>query len=97
MKTIQTHALFYVELSPDEIGIYPKNGINSVYPIWLGKNRAIMRDAIKAFEKDPPQTFIECIELVSRLGLEGMGSHNKAIPELFMDKEESLDDTKIFW
>lgn len=56
-----------------------------------------MRDAIKAFEKEPPQTFIECIELVSRLGLEGMGSHVKTIPELFVDKEESLDDTKIFW
>lgn len=97
MKTIQTHALFYVELSPEEIRICPKHGISSVYPIWLGKNRAIMRDAIKTFEKEPPQTFIECIEMVSRLGLEGMGSHVETIPELFIDTEESLDDMKIFW
>ena len=50
MKIIQAHPTFYVELSPEEIFICPKQGICSSYPIWLGKNRAIMRDVISYFE-----------------------------------------------
>lgn len=97
MKTIQTHASFYVELSPDEIRVVPKTGIISVYPIWLGKNRAIMRDAINAFKKNPPQTPIECLELTSHLGLEGMGGHGERIDELFVESEKSIDKPQIFW
>ena len=97
MKIIQTHTMFYVELSLEEIRICPKKGVASVYPIWLGKNRAIMRNAIKAFEKDPPQTLIDCLSLIGRLGLEGMSSSKKIIPELFTEKEQSLDKTQTFW
>lgn len=96
MKTIQTHASFYVELSPDEIRVCPKHGVISVYPIWLGKNRAIMRDALNAFKKNPPKTHLECIELTSRLGLAGMGGHGDKIEELFVE-EKNVDKNQIFW
>lgn len=97
MKTIQTHAKFYVELSPDEIRVCPKYGYCSTYPIWLGKNRAVMREALAYFAKNPPQTWLECIELLSRLGLNGMSSRQKSIPELFVDPKEDLDNDKVFW
>ena len=97
MKTIQSHESFYVELSPEEIRICPKHWEVTVFPVWLGKNRAIMRDAISYFEKNPPQTFVECIEATSRLGLVGMGSHAKKIPELFTEIDNSLDDVRVFW
>lgn len=97
MKTIQTHTNFYIEMSPEEILICPKFGLCTTYPIWLGKNRAIMRNAIALFEKDPPRTFVESIGLAGRLGLIGMSSSHDVIPELFVEEEEDLDNNRIFW
>lgn len=97
MKIIQAHPTFYVELSPEEIFICPKQGICSSYPIWLGKNRAIMRDVISYFEKNPPRTFVECLEIIGRFELNGMGSHRQIIPELFPEDDEALDTPKTFW
>ena len=97
MKIIQTHPTFYVELSTDEILICPKTGVCSSYPIWLGKNRAIMRDAIAYFEKHPPETFIECLEIISRFELNGRGTRRKGIPELFTEPEKVVDKPQTFW
>ena len=97
MRTIQTHTNFYIEMSPEEILICPKFGLCTTYPIWLGKNRAIMRNAIALFEKDPPKTFVESIGLAGRLGLIGMSSSHNVIPELFVEEEEDLDSNRIFW
>lgn len=97
MKTFQSHASFYVELSPEEIKVCPKHGVPTSYPIWLGKNRAIMREAIADFKKNPPETFVDCIGRAAHLGLCGMGSHTPTIPELFTESQKSLDNDKIFW
>ena len=84
-------------MSPEEILICPKFGLCTTYPIWLGNNRAIMRNAIALFEKDPPKTFVESIGLAGRLGLIGMSSSHNVIPELFVEEEEDLDSNRIFW
>jgi len=97
MKIIQAHPTFYVELSPEEIFICPKKGICSSYPIWLGKNRAIMRDVIAYFEKNPPQTFLDCLAIIGRFELNGMSSYRKSIPDLFSEDDEELDTPKTFW
>lgn len=97
MKIIQAHPTFYVELSQEEIVICPKNGICCSYPIWLGKNRAIMRDVIKHFEKHPPQTFVECLGIVGKFELNGISGGNKCIEAYFTKEEKSIDSNKIFW
>lgn len=97
MKIIQAHPTFYVELSPEEIIVCPKRGICCSYPIWLGKNRAIMRDAIRYFEKHPPTTFTECLGIISKFQLNGMGSGSKVQESYFTKEEKSLDSEKVFW
>lgn len=97
MKIIQTHSTFYVELSTDGIILCPKSGICSSYPVWLGKNRAVMREAIAFFEKNPPETIIEFMEVVSKFELNGIMAHTKRIPELFTDPDKPLDETRTFW
>ena len=97
MKIIQAHPTFYVELSPDEILLCPKTGICSSYPIWLGKNRAIMREVIAYFEKNPPQTFIECFEIISKFEMDGLGSSKKPVKEIFTEDDKTLDSPKTFW
>ena len=56
-----------------------------------------MRDVLNYFEKHPPTTFIECLEIISRFELNGMSSHKQSIPELFSETDESLDKPKTFW
>jgi len=56
-----------------------------------------MRDVISYFEKNPPRTFVECLEIIGRFELNGMGSHRQIIPELFPEDDETLDTPKTFW
>ena len=97
MKIIQAHPTFYVELSQEEIFLCPKQGICSSYPIWLGKNRAIMRDVIAYFEKNPPDTLVDCLAMIGKFELNGLSSHREPIPDLFSEGDGGLDTEKTFW
>lgn len=97
MKIIQSHPTFYVELSPEEIFLCPKHGVGSSYPVWLGKNRSVMRTVIRRFEKDPPKSFLDCLDIIAHYELNGVSSRKKALPELFTKTEKSLDNERVFW
>ena len=96
MKKIQTNQKFYIELSPEEIKICTPLAC-SCYPIWLGKNRAIIRDVVAYFEKNPPKTLIECLHIIGHFELNGHGSHEKPVKELFEKDAKDLDNEKTFW
>ncbi len=95
MKII-TNPHFYLELSQEEIKICTPLAC-SVYPIWLGKNRAVMRDAIEYYEKHPPNDIVECLHIVGHFGLSGLGSREAPVKELFKEDKKSLDNDRIFW
>lgn len=97
MKIIQSHPSFYLELSPEEIRLCTKEGACSTYPVWLGKNRAVMREAIRYFEKNPPQTLFDCLHLFGHFGLEGQSCGRNPIRELFTKEEKPLDSERVFW
>lgn len=96
MSTIQSHESFYVSLSNEEIIIFTKISCSS-YPVWLGKNRAIMRDVVKYFHKHPPETLIDCLSIIGKFGLNGIGSNAKPDPKNFKKSKNTIDNSAIFW
>lgn len=96
MNTVLTNPDFYVVLSLDQIKIYTKNAC-SIYPIWLGKNRAIMREAVAYFQKNPPESLSEAMHIIGHFGLAGQGANDAPQLDLFKKSEKSLDKDKIFW
>lgn len=96
MKTVLTNLNFYVVLSLDEIRIYTKNAC-SVYPVWLGKNRAIMREVVSFFQKNPPHTLYDCLHIVGHFGLAGQGTKDKPNIDFFRNPEKTIDKDQIFW
>lgn len=96
MTKIQKHPTFYVELSSECIKVVTRLTV-SIYPIWLGKNRAIMRDAVAYFNRHAPETLGECMEIVSRFSLSGQGSNESPNSENFGESTKTIDKHKIFW
>lgn len=96
MNIVLTNPDFYVELSLDEIKIFTKKSC-SVYPVWLGKNRAIMREAIAYFQKNPPQSLFEALHIVGHFGLAGQGTSDRPQLENFRESDKTLDKDQIFW
>lgn len=80
---------FYIILRKDEIIFAEKyNGV-STYPKWLGKNRAVMRNAQKAIRKDPPKTLIDFLHYVGHFELSGTKAHDEVVDKSLFLNEES--------
>lgn len=57
-----------------------------------------MRDVIRHFEKHPPNNFNECLGIIGRFELNGMGSAGKRVDDFFSEKDDkTIDNDKIFW
>lgn len=85
MDEIYSREKFYVILRKDEILLANKaNGVSS-YPVWMGKNRSVMRVALKAFRKDPPETLVDFLSFVGHFGLCG-GSSSEQFDESLLKK-----------
>lgn len=80
---------FYVILLKDEIKFGEKyNGVTT-YPKWLGKNRAVMRNAQKAIRKDPPKTVIDFLHYVGHFELAGAHAHGESVDKsLFLNQDK---------
>lgn len=87
---------FYITLSYEEICLFTKTSCSS-YPIWLGRNRAIMREVMNYFQKNPPETLYDCLHIIGKFGLSGQGSSRKPDKTRFKKAEKGLDKEQIFW
>ena len=96
MKIIQTNPDFYIEISLEEIRLCTPLAC-SIYPVWLGKNRAIMRDVVAYFEKHPPETLVDCLHIISIFQLNGQRCSEPPLKELFKKDKKGLDKPSIFW
>lgn len=96
MNKIIKRQSFYVELSLDEIKIATRQTV-SLYPIWLGKNRAIIRDVVACFDKTQPETLYECLHIIGHYGLNGQSTNEKPINDFFLSEENAIDKHKKFW
>lgn len=96
MITIQNHEDFYIYISKDNIQVCTRLSCSS-YPVWLGKNRAVMRDVIKHLEKNPPDTLVDFLDIVGKFNLHGIGSNEKPNKDFFKKDDNTIDNNKIFW
>lgn len=56
-----------------------------------------MRDVIAYFEKNPPDTLVDCLAIIGKFELNGLSSHREPIPDLFSEGDGGLDTEKTFW
>lgn len=56
-----------------------------------------MRDVVKYFTQNPPETLYDCMDIIGKFGLNGQGSLEKPIKEIFTKSEKKLDTDKTFW
>lgn len=96
MNVILTNPSFYIELSLESIKLFTKNSC-SIYPVWLGKNRAIMRDVVAYFQKYPPETLVDALHIVGHFGLSGQGALESPDIQYFKKPDKMLDKDRVFW
>lgn len=87
---------FYIELSNKEIRVATKIEV-SVYPVWLGKNRAVMKNAIKKFLSEDPMTLYDTMDLVGKFGLDGVNLPEKPNKDNFGKPNKINKKNSIFY
>lgn len=96
MERITPGTGFYIEYEKEEIRLFTKHSC-SVYPIWLGKNRAVMKKALAELKEYPPETLVAFLELISKYKLTGLVGSAVTQTDLLKYRDKSLDKNPLFF
>jgi len=96
MERITPGTGFYLEFNKTEIRLFTQHGC-STYPIWLGKNRAVMKKIVAILREDPPLTLVDFLDMVSKYNLTGLGSNVVIHRELLTKHDKGLDKPQLFF
>lgn len=96
MERITPGTGIYIEFDKTQIILFTEHG-SSVYPVWLGKNRATMKKAIATLRTSPPETLITFLEFISNYRLTGLIGSFPVQKNLLKYRDKSLDKPQTFY